>query len=72
MRALKTLADARGQSLPQLALSWVLRHAGMTSVLVGASRLAQIDDALGAANGAPLTDEELGIVERALQLEAQA
>ena len=72
MRRLKELADARGQSLPQLALSWVLRHAGMTSVLVGASRLAQIDDALGAANGVSLTDEEVAIVEQALQLEQQA
>ncbi len=68
VRALKELADARGQTLPQLALSWVLRHPGMTSVLIGASRLAQIDDALGAANGAPLTDEELETVERALGL----
>ncbi len=72
VRRLKELADARGQSLPQLALSWVLRHAGMTSVLVGASRLAQIDDALGAANGVSLTDEEVAIVEQALQLEQQA
>ncbi|RZJ12683.1 MAG: L-glyceraldehyde 3-phosphate reductase [Rubrivivax sp.] len=69
VRSLKQLADARGQTLPQLALSWVLRHAGMTSVLVGASRLAQIDDALGAANGAPLTDVELKSVEEALSLE---
>lgn len=71
VRALKALADSRGQTLPQLALTWVLRHPGMTSVLVGASRLAQIDDALGAANGAPLTDEELATVEAALRLERQ-
>ena len=69
VRELKALADSRGQTLPQLALTWVLRHPGMTSVLVGASRLAQIDDALGAANGAPLTDEELATVESALRLE---
>jgi len=72
VRALKDLADARGQTLPQLALTWVLRHPGMTSVLVGASRLAQIDDALGAANGTPLTDAELATVEAALALEKQA
>jgi len=72
VRQLKALADARGQTLPQLALSWVLRHAGMTSVLVGASRLAQIDDALGAATAAPLTDAELAAVEQALLLEQQA
>lgn len=69
VRRLKTLADARGQTLPQLALSWVLRHPGMTSVLVGASRLAQIDDALGAANGTPLSDSELAVIEDALKPE---
>jgi len=66
VRRLKSLADARGQSLPQLALSWILRHPGMTSVLIGASRLAQIDDALGAANGERLTDAELAAIEDAV------
>lgn len=69
VRRLKALADARGQTLPQLALCWVLRHPGMTSVLVGASRLAQIDDALGAANGLPLSDTELARIEDALKPE---
>lgn len=68
VRQLKVLADARGQTLPQLALTWILRQPGMTSVLVGASRLAQIDDALGAANGAPLSDSELAAVDDALRL----
>jgi L-glyceraldehyde 3-phosphate reductase len=71
VRRLKELADARGQTLPQLALTWVLRHAGMTSVLIGASRPAQIDDALGAATGVPLTAEELATVEAALRLAQQ-
>jgi L-glyceraldehyde 3-phosphate reductase len=69
VRKLKELADARGQTLAQLALTWVLRHPGMTSVLIGASRLAQIDDALGAAQAAPLTDGDLTAVEAALQAE---
>ena len=69
---LKALADARGQTLPQLALTWVLRHPGMKSVLIGACWLAQVDDALGAATAAPLTDEDLATVEQALRLEQQA
>jgi L-glyceraldehyde 3-phosphate reductase len=69
LRALKALADARGQTLAQLALTWVLRQPGMTSILVGASRLGQIDDALGIVAAAPLTDAELAAVDAALALE---
>lgn len=70
--ALKALADARGQTLAQLALTWVLRQPGMTSILVGASRLGQIDDALGIVAAAPLTDAELAAVDSALALEKAA
>lgn len=66
VRQLKAMADARGQTLPQLALSWVLRHPGMTSVLVGASRLAQIDEALGAANGPALSEAERATIDTLL------
>jgi L-glyceraldehyde 3-phosphate reductase len=52
-----------------MALAWVLRHQGMTSVLIGASRMAQIDDALGALKAAPLTGEELAAIDAALQLQ---
>jgi len=48
VRKLDTLARRRGQTLAQLALAWVLRHPGMTSALVGASRVSQIEDAVGA------------------------
>jgi L-glyceraldehyde 3-phosphate reductase len=72
LRALKALADARGQTLAQLALTWVLRQPGMTSILVGASRLGQIDDALGIVAAAPLTDAELAAVDAALALEKSA
>ncbi|KQV46801.1 L-glyceraldehyde 3-phosphate reductase [Pelomonas sp. Root1217] len=72
LRALKALADARGQTLAQLALTWVLRQPGMTSILVGASRLGQIDDALGIVAAAPLTDAELAAVDAALTLEKSA
>jgi len=72
LRALKALADARGQTLAQLALTWVLRQPGMTSILVGASRLGQIDDALGIVAAAPLADAELVAVDSALALEKAA
>jgi len=45
--------------MAQMALSWVLRHKEMTSVLIGASRVAQIDDAVGALPNLQFTIEEL-------------
>ncbi len=48
VRQLAELARSRGQKLAQMALAWVLRHPGMTSALIGASRSAQIEDAVGA------------------------
>jgi L-glyceraldehyde 3-phosphate reductase len=58
-RALNELAQARSQSLAQMALSWVLRHPGMTSVLIGASKVGQIDDAVGALSNLVFSQEEL-------------
>lgn len=63
---LNTLAATRGQTLAQLALRWVLRHATVTSALIGASRTAQIDDAVGAVQGPDLSDEELAQIEAIL------
>lgn len=48
IRGLNELAQARDQSLAQMALAWVLRHPRMTSVIIGASRIGQIEDNLGA------------------------
>src|SRR6266496_579586 len=48
VRRLNDLAKARGQTLAQMSLAWVLRHPEVTSALIGASRIAQIDDAVGA------------------------
>ena len=59
VRRLQELARARGQTLAQLALAWVLRHPEMTSALIGASRLAHIEDAVGALQNLPFTAEEL-------------
>lgn len=66
VRRLQEVAQARGQTLAQMALAWVLRHAEMTSVLIGASRVAQIEDAVGALANLNLTSEELKTIERIL------
>ncbi|MCL6744709.1 L-glyceraldehyde 3-phosphate reductase [Kosakonia sp. R1.Fl] len=47
VRALNALAERRGQKLSQLALAWVLRNDRVTSVLIGASKTSQLDDAVG-------------------------
>ncbi|GMA89629.1 hypothetical protein GCM10025869_01580 [Homoserinibacter gongjuensis] len=62
-RGLNAIAEARGQSLAQLALLWVLRQPSVTSALIGASSVAQLEDNLAALDGAPLTDEELAAIE---------
>ncbi len=59
VRSLDGIARERGQSLAQLALAWVLRQPAVTSVLIGASRLAQVQDCAAAAGSPPLTAEEL-------------
>ena len=65
VRRLNDIAAARGQSLAQLALTWVLRHAGMTSALIGASRVAQIEDNVAALRAAPLSPDELAAIDAA-------
>jgi L-glyceraldehyde 3-phosphate reductase len=59
VRRLGELARARGQKLAQMALAWVLRHPGMTSALIGASRISQIDDAVGALANLAFSADEL-------------
>lgn len=60
---LNKLAEARGQSLAQLALQWVLRQPAVTSALVGASSTWQLDHNLEALTFAPLTDDGLAIID---------
>ena len=67
VRQLNALAEGRGQTLAQFALAWVLRHEGVTSALIGASKVAQIDDAAGVLDKGPLTDEELAKAEEILR-----
>jgi L-glyceraldehyde 3-phosphate reductase len=63
VRSLTAIAEARGQSLAQLALTWVLRHPQVTSALIGASSVAQLEDNVAALGSAPLTTEELAAIE---------
>lgn len=53
------LAAGRGQSLAQLALAWALRDKRVTSVLIGASSVRQLEDNVAATNNLDFTDEEL-------------
>jgi L-glyceraldehyde 3-phosphate reductase len=64
--ALSSIAAARGQSLAQLALAWVLRHPGMTSAVVGASRVEQLEDSLGALRNLRLEAAELAQIDQIL------
>jgi L-glyceraldehyde 3-phosphate reductase len=71
VRNLNELALRRGQSLAQFALAWVLRHRQMTSALIGASRVSQIEEAIGALAGPTLDPEELQEVDKILAREGQ-
>lgn len=67
LRRLDGIARARGQSLAQMALAWVLRSGRVTSVLIGASKPSQIEDCAGVTRSPPLTAEELAGIEAALK-----
>jgi L-glyceraldehyde 3-phosphate reductase len=62
-RALDDVASGRGQSLAQLALSWVLRDERVTSALIGASSVAQLEDNVAALSAPALTADELAAIE---------
>lgn len=64
IRALARMAQARGQTLAQMALAWVLRRPEITSVLIGASRLSQIADCVGALKVASFSEVELTEIDR--------
>ena len=66
IRALKDIAEARGQKLHHLALQWVLRDPVVTTALIGASRPEQIVDNLSILNAPALTEEELTQIEKIL------
>lgn len=64
VRALNEVAAERGQTLAQLAIAWLLREGGVTSVLLGASSTAQLDENLGALANTAFTAEELDRIDR--------
>ena len=64
IRALNELAAGRGQTLAQLAIAWTLRDPRMTSTLLGASSVAQLDDNLGALDNLAFDDAELAEIDR--------
>lgn len=66
VRRLNELAHTRGQTLAQMALAWVLRFPVVTSALIGASRVEQIDDAVGALAHLQFTSEELQAIDEIL------
>jgi L-glyceraldehyde 3-phosphate reductase len=66
VQKLNAIAQARGQTLAQLALVWVLRHRGMTSALIGASRVEQIEDCVAALQNLQFIEEELTAINEIL------
>jgi L-glyceraldehyde 3-phosphate reductase len=63
VRALNGIAQQRGQTLAQLALSWVLRDRRVTSALIGASSVQQLDDNLAAVRNTTFSEEELAAID---------
>jgi L-glyceraldehyde 3-phosphate reductase len=63
VRGLQRVAQDRGQTLAQLALTWVLRHPAVTSAVIGASTLDQLEQNIAAVHSAPLTADELAAIE---------
>ncbi|MCL4247034.1 MAG: aldo/keto reductase [Anaerolineae bacterium] len=66
VRKLNEIARARGQNVAQMAVAWVLRHKGMTSALIGASRPEQIEDIVRALDNLDFSDEEFQAIEAIL------
>ena len=63
VRALHAIAQRRGQSLAQMALAWVLRHPQVTSALIGASRISQLEENVAALSNLSFTPEELAEID---------
>ena len=66
VRKLNQIAQARGQTMAQLALAWILRHKGMTSALVGASRVEQIEDSVATLSNLEFAEDELAAIDDVL------
>ena len=64
VRGLHAIAQGRGQSLAQMAIAWVLRDPRVTTALVGASSVAQLEDSLKALDGLDFSADELAAIDR--------
>jgi L-glyceraldehyde 3-phosphate reductase len=67
VRALNEIAKGRGQSLAQMAIAWVLRDKRITSALIGARNVEQLDNSLDALKQLQFTDAELSEIDRYAQ-----
>ncbi len=63
VQKLNVLARERGQSLAQMAIAWVLRHKGMTSALIGANKVSQVEDCVAALKNLSFTEAELARID---------
>jgi L-glyceraldehyde 3-phosphate reductase len=64
---LNKIALQRGQSMAQMAITWILRLPGVTSALIGASKVSQIEDLIGSLKNLQFTDEELAAIDNILK-----
>lgn len=64
IRKLDEIAQGRGQTLAQMAIAWVLRDAGITTALIGASKPSQVEDCAGAINNLTFSAEELVLIDQ--------
>ncbi len=63
VRALNAIAESRGQTLAQMAIAWVLRDPRVTSALIGASSVAQLEDSVAAVDRLDFADDELAAID---------
>lgn len=64
IRKLNEIAEGRGQTLAQMAIAWVLRGGGITTALIGASKLSQVLDCVGAINNLAFSADELALIDQ--------
>lgn len=67
VQKLNTIANERGQSLAQMALAWVLREQKVTSALIGASKVSQIEENIATLNHLDFSTEELSLIDQILK-----
>jgi L-glyceraldehyde 3-phosphate reductase len=67
VRALNEIANSRGQTLAQMAIAWVLRDRRVTSALIGARNVEQLDDSLDSLKNLAFSEAELAEIDRHAQ-----